>query len=238
MFFFDPYFLLFAVPGMLLAAYAQYKVKSAFGKWSQVGTRRGLTGAATAQAILDTKGIRDVRIEQTQGFLSDHYDPTSKTLRLSPDVYGGRSVAAAGVAAHEVGHAIQHAEAYPWLGMRSRLVGPLQVTSKLAPVTIIGGFVLMMVSPALVQTVLLVGVAFMAVLAAFQIVTLPVEFDASNRALEAIHSGNIVTSQEQQGAKEVLDAAALTYVAAAVSTILTMLYYLWRAGLIGGSSDD
>jgi len=239
MLFFDPLYLLFAAPGMLLAFWAQYKVKSTFHRYSQVTTRRGWTGAEIADAILRVNQIRDVRIEPTQGFLSDHYDPVAKVLRLSPDVYAGRSVAAAGVAAHEVGHAIQHAQGYRWLMMRSRMVPVLQVTSNMAMPALMIGFLLMAMGQAgLGQLAVLAGIAMFAVLVLFQLVTLPVEFDASRRALLAIEQGGLVTTTEHDGARRVLSAAALTYVAAAVTSALQLLYFLYRAGLLGGRSDD
>lgn len=236
--FFDPLYLLFLAPGMLLAAWAQWKVRSTFGHYSQVGTRRGWSGARIAQAILDVNGIRDVRIEPVNGFLSDHYDPSSKTLRLSPDVYQGTSVAAAGVAAHEVGHAIQHAQGYAFLRMRSSLVPVLTLTSNLAMPAILIGFLLMSAGQALGQPVLYLGLALFSVMVLFQLVTLPVEFDASRRALAAIESGQLVTPDELVGARKVLSAAAVTYVAAALTAVLQLLYFAFRAGLLGGRRDD
>ncbi|MFO0696361.1 MAG: zinc metallopeptidase [Polyangiales bacterium] len=239
MFYFDPLYLALALPGMLLALFAQLRVKSAFTRYAAVPTTRGMSGAEVAAAILRTKGIRGVAIEPVPGTLSDHYDPTSRTLRLSPDVFAGRSIAAAGIAAHEVGHAIQHAEAYPWLTMRSNLVPVLSITSSLAMPTILIGFFLGagMRSP-IGSLVLLAGLAMFGILVLFQLITLPVEFDASRRALLAIEEGRILTGQEHDGAKSVLSAAALTYVAAAVSSMLTLLYFLIRSGLLGGRSQD
>ncbi len=238
MLFFDPLYLLFLAPGMLLAMWAQYKVQSTFSRYSQVTTRRGWSGAQIAQAILDVNGIGDVAIEPVQGFLSDHYDPRHKVLRLSPDVYSGRSVAAAGVAAHEVGHAIQHARGYAFLQMRTALVPALQVTSNLAMPAMILGLVLMSAGMAgLGQVAFLLGVAAFALMILFQLVTLPVEFDASRRALIAIEKGHLVTADELAGARQVLTAAALTYVAAAVTAVLQLLYFLYRSGLLGGRRD-
>ncbi|MBC7173877.1 MAG: zinc metallopeptidase [Polyangiaceae bacterium] len=236
--FFDPLYLLLAAPGMLLALWAQFKVKRNFARYSQVALSRGLSGAEIAQAILRVENVPGVRIEQTHGMLSDHYDPTSRTLRLSEDVYHGRSVAAAGIAAHEVGHAIQHARGYAWLNMRSALVPALSVTSNLAMPTLIGGLVLSSMGLAFGQVVMLAGLVMFGLLVVFQLVTLPVEFDASRRALVAIEQGGIARGQELDGARDVLSAAALTYVAAAVSSLLTLLYFLIRSGLLGGSSRD
>jgi Zn-dependent membrane protease YugP len=237
MFFFDPLYLLLAAPGFLLAMWAQAKVKRAFNHFSRIATSRGMTGADVATAILREKGIRGVRIEPTRGWLSDHYDPRSRTLRLSPDVFAGRSIAAAGVAAHEVGHAIQHAEAYMWLQMRSNLVPVLGITSKLAMPALVIGLILSSMGSALGQGIMLVGLVLFAAMVLFQIVTLPVEFDASRRALLAIEHGGIVTGTELAGARQVLNAAALTYVAAAVQSIMTLLYFLIRSGLLGGRRD-
>lgn len=236
--FFDPVWFVFVVPGFLLAMWAQFKVQSTFRQWSEVPTARGLSGADIAQAILDVNGIRDVQIEPTDGYLADHYDPTSKTLRLSRDVYLGRTVSAAGVAAHEVGHAIQHATGFAALRLRTALVPPLMVTSQLAMPAIFLGFILSASEVAFGYTVLLAGIAMFALLVVFQLVTLPVEVDASRRALAAIERGHIVSGPELAGARKVLSAAALTYVAAAASSILQLLYFLFRAGLLGGRSQD
>lgn len=239
MFFIDPLYILLAAPGLVLALWAQARVKSAFNRFSQVATSRGMTGAQVAASILRTRGIEGVRIEPVAGSLSDHYDPTTRTLRLSEPVYHGRSVAAAGVAAHEVGHAIQHAEHYRWLTMRSNLVPALQVTNTFAMPTLMIGFALSAFGAGgLGGVVMLAGLVMFAVLVVFQLVTLPVEFDASRRALAAIESGGLVTPAELGGTRKVLSAAALTYVAAAVSSALTLLYFLIRSGALGGRSDD
>ena len=237
MFYIDPLYLMLSIPPMLLAFYAQWKVTSTFKRYSRVQTGRGMTGADIAAEILRTRNIHDVRIEPVQGTLSDHYDPTSKTLRLSPDVYSGRSVAAAGVAAHEVGHAIQHAEGYAFLKMRSNLVPALNITSKMAFPVLMIGLVMMSMQSALGQPVMIAGIALFSVMVLFQLVTLPVEFDASSRALAAIRDGGIVNSQELGGARKVLSAAALTYVAAAISSLMTLIYFLIRSGLLGGRRD-
>lgn len=238
MFYIDPLYLILAAPGLLLGLWAQWRVRSTFRHYAEVGTSRGLSGAEIAAEILRTKGIRDVRVEPVEGWLSDHYDPTHKTLRLSPDVYHGRSVSAAGVAAHEVGHAIQHAEQYAFLGMRSALVPAMSFASPLAVPIIIGGMILsMFVGSGVGQIVTLGGIALFGVVVLFQLVTLPVEFDASRRAIAAIEAGGILRGQEVKGARDVLGAAAWTYVAAAVSSVLTLLYFLIRSGLLGGRRD-
>lgn len=238
MFFIDPLYIMLALPGLLLGFWAQWRVRSAFGQFSQVQTLRGLTGAQVAQAILRREGIQDVRIEPSRGFLSDHYSPAEKTLRLSPDVYSGRTIAAAGVAAHEVGHAVQHARSYPFLGMRSALVPAVQFASPFAVPIIIGGFLLSgWGGSAFGQIVTMFGLALFTLVVLFQLITLPVEFDASRRALQAIEAGGILERQEIQGARAVLGAAAWTYVAAAVSAVLTLLYYLIRSGLLGSRRE-
>lgn len=231
--FFDPLYFLFVAPGFLLGLWAQYMVKSRFKHFSQVPNATGLSGAEVAQRILDIHGIRDVGIERVQGTLTDHYDPRDKMLRLSSEVYAGRSIAAAGVAAHEVGHAIQHFESYRWLGMRSAMVPALQFAAPLSTWTLLGGLALSSFGVALGTPVFLLGVVLFSVVVLFQLVTLPVEFDASRRALVDVQQHRLIGG-EQGGAKKVLNAAALTYVAAAVSSIGTLLYYLYRSGLIGG----
>jgi len=239
MFYIDPLYLILAAPGLILGLWAQWRVKSTFRRYGEIGTSRGLSGAEIAASILQVKGIHDVRIEPVEGFLSDHYDPGHKTLRLSPDVYHGRSISAAGVAAHEVGHAIQHAERYAFLGMRSALVPAMSFASPLAVPIIIGGFLLSsFVGTGVGQLVTLAGLGLFAVVVLFQLVTLPVEFDASRRALAAIQGGGLLHGREVDGAKDVLSAAAWTYVAAAVSAVLTLLYFLIRSGLLGGSRRD
>lgn len=236
--FFDPLYLLLAAPGILLGLYAQFRVKSTFRRYAQVATARGWTGAEIAAAILRSKGITGVRIEPTPGFLSDHYDPTDRTLRLSPDVYGGRSVSAAGVAAHEVGHAIQHAEAYAFLRMRSSIVPVLNVTSRMAMPAIMIGFMLASFSRGPFGSLLvLLGIVLFAFTVLFQLITLPVEFDASRRALVAMEQGQLVLPQELAGARDVLTAAALTYVAAAVASLLQLLYFVLRYSALARRND-
>jgi Zn-dependent membrane protease YugP len=232
---FDWLYLVLAAPGMLLGLWAQWRVRSTFQHFARIATRRGMTGAEVAAWILQTEGVRGVRIEPSRGFLSDHYSPGERALRLSPDVYGGRSISAVGVAAHEVGHAIQHAQAYAFLGLRSALVPIVQITSPLAMPIIMIGFVLSGYTGGFLgQVVMIVGLGLFGMVVLFQIVTLPVEFDASRRALAAIEKGGLLQGQELDGARSVLRAAAWTYVAAAVSAALTLLYFLIRSGLLGG----
>lgn len=222
-----PYLLLCVVP-LLLGLYAQYKVKSTFNKASKVMASSGLTGAEVAQEIMKAHGIHNVGVEPSHGFLSDHYDPKAKMLRLSEGVYGGRSVAALGVAAHEAGHALQDASGY----------GPLKLRSAIVPVANFGGtaanIVLMIAlpvlwyfGPTLGTPLLLVGILGLCAVAVFQLITLPVEFDASRRAKDLLTStGLIAPGPETAFMSKTLNAAALTYVAALVATIGTILYYL------------
>ena len=225
---FDPLYLLFVLPGLGLSLWASARVKSAFKKYSQVRTARGFTGAQAAQELLRGAGITDVTIVRSQGVLSDHYNPMTKTLALSESVYGSDSVAAVGVATHEAGHAIQHARRYAPLWVRSALVPTASIGSSI-------GYFVMMIGVFMASTnMVLVGAVLFSAVLLFQVVTLPVEFDASSRAKALIVEQGIVTAQERRGVDAVLNAAALTYVAAAVSTLMTLLYFLWRSGLLGG----
>ncbi len=228
----DPMYFIFVAPGILLALWASFKVKSTFAWASQIATRRGWTGRDVAQAILDAEGIDDVSIEPVQGFLGDHYDPRHKVLRLSPDVYAGRSVAAAGVAAHEVGHAIQHARGYAPLALRNSVVPLAGFGSSF-------GWILIFVGLGMgLQTLAIVGLALFTMVVIFQVVNLPVEFNASSRARQALLATGLITESEDRAVAKVLNAAAMTYVAATITAVLTLLYYLWRAGLIGGGRRD
>jgi Zn-dependent membrane protease YugP len=229
--FFDPIYLLFIAPGLALSMWASFRVKRTFNKYSRVRSMRGLTGAEAAQELLRRAGITDVRIDRSHGLLSDHYNPVTKTLALSDAVYGSDSVAAIGVATHEAGHAIQHATHYAPLWLRSALVPTANIGSSIGYFAMLGGLFLQSTNMVLVGAVL-----FSAVLL-FQIVTLPVEFNASNRAKALVVQHGIVSLQEREGVDKVLNAAALTYVAAAISTLLTLLYFLYRSGLLGGRRD-
>lgn len=228
--YFNPLYLCFAMPALLLGMFAQWRVKSAYSQWSQVRTGRGLSGSQVARYLLDSQGLRDVRIEETQGFLSDHYDPTSKTLRLSPEVYRTPSVAAAGIAAHEMGHALQHARGYAPLALRSAMVPTVQLGSMLGPLVFMAGLLLNFSGLAWV------GVLLFAAATLFAVVTLPVEFDASNRAKALLLEQGILIPQEREGVDKVLNAAALTYVAGALQSVSTLLYYVFM--LVGGRSRD
>jgi len=227
--YFDLWYFVLIAPGLLLSMYASLRVKSAFARGSRIRTERGWTGRDVAQAILDSEGIRNVRIEPVRGHLSDHYDSRSKVLRLSQDVYEGRSVASAGVAAHEVGHAIQDARGYAPLSLRSALVPAAGFGSSISWILIFVG-----VGMAL-KPVAIVGCALFTMVVLFQLVTLPVEFNASSRARQVLLSNGLVSQQEDREVGKVLNAAALTYVAAALTAILQLLYFLWRSGLLGGA---
>ena len=218
--YFNPLYLVFALPGLLLGLYARSRVKSNFNKYAKVRTARNVTGAEVARQLLDAQGLYDVAIEETQGFLSDHYDPRSKVLRLSPDVYRNPSVASAGVAAHEMGHALQDAGGYFPLQIRSTLVPAAQFGSSFAPWLFMGGLLLNFTGLAWV------GVIMFAAAVLFTLITLPVEFDASARAKNLLVSSGVLIGDEIEGVNKVLNAAAWTYVAAAVSAIGTLLYYV------------
>ncbi len=229
MFFYDPTFLCFMIPALILGMIAQAAVKSKFSQYSQVRTMRGLTGAQVARQILDTNGLYDVNIEETQGFLSDHYDPRSRTLRLSSDVARVPSVAAVGVAAHETGHALQHATGYVPLQLRSALVPAVQFGSWLGPLVIISGIFLEVLfrATALGMAVAWFGVGLYALVAIFAIITLPVELDASARAKKLLYQYNIVDRQELGGVNSVLNAAAWTYVVAAIAALLELARWIF-----------
>lgn len=225
-------YLMLSLPALLLGLWAQFKVRSAFNKNSQIRTYSGMTGAQVARRILDANGLYNVQVERVDGFLSDHYDPRHRVLRLSPDVYGGNSLAAAGVAAHEAGHALQHAQGYAPLALRSAMVPTVQIGSWLGPIIfIIGLLMINVIGPSLAW----LGLILFAAVAAFAVVTLPVEFDASRRAKRLLVAENILVPQEMGGVNAVLNAAALTYVAAAIQAISTLLYY---AMLLLGSSRE
>jgi Zn-dependent membrane protease YugP len=219
----DPLMLMVAIPAMLLAFGAQAFLKSRVSAMSKIANAKGLTGAQVAQAILDHNGIADVRIEQVEGFLTDHYSPGEKVLRLSPEIYAGRSVTSMGVAAHEVGHAIQHQQAY----------APLALRSTIAPAASIGSTVGLYLVPIFLGIGAIglakIGILIFAVSTFFTLVTLPVEFNASSRALAELEAMQLTWGEEWTNAKKVLDAAALTYVAAAATSIMYLVYFILRA---------
>jgi uncharacterized protein len=229
--FFDPVYLMIVGPALLLSIIAQIKVKSTFARYSQVGTAGGMSGAEAARRILDSFGLGQVQIEEVGGFLTDHYDPRTRVLRLSPKVYQGRSIASIGVAAHETGHALQHAQGYFAMQIRAFLVPVTQIGSMAAWPLLFLGFILGALS--LVK----LGILLFSAVVLFQIVTLPVEFDASRRAVAILGQRGMLTQTELGGTRSVLNAAALTYVAAAAAAVLQLLYFLMRAGLLGGRRD-
>ena len=222
--YFDPLYFLFALPAMLLGLWAQFRVKGTFNKFSQVRSARGMTGAQAARSILDSAGLRDVAVERSGGFLSDHYDPRSKTLRLSDATFASPSVAALGVAAHEAGHALQDQQNYAPLRLRSSLVPAVQFGSWLGPIIFMAGLFL---SSTIGTSLAWVGLAIFGVSAVFALVTLPVELDDSKRAKQILVAQGILGEQEMVGVNRVLDAAALTYVAAAIQAVTTLLYYAY-----------
>lgn len=227
----DPVFFLIVGPGMILAMIAAWLTKSTFAKYSQVGSVTGMTGAEAARQMLASQGVYDVEISPVDGFLSDHYNPRTHSLHLSPSVYSGRSLSAIGVACHEAGHALQKSTGYAWMGLRSLLV-PAMFGSNIAP--ILFGIGLAMGMFALVK----IAIVLFAVAVAFSLITLPVEWNASARAKRLMVSSGVIAPQELPHASSVLNAAFLTYVAGAVTAILHLLYFLLRAGLLGGRRND
>lgn len=223
MFYFDPAYFLFALPPLLLGIWAQFKVKSAFKKYSQVATQSGLTGAQAALRLLQRGGLGNVNVEMTRGMLSDHYDPRQKVLRLSEEVYSLPSIASVGVAAHEAGHALQDKVNYSPLAIRSAMVPVVSIGSNLGPILFMIG---LFMHGVLGSSLAWAGIILFAGTALFALVTLPVEFDASRRAKELLVSQGIVSQREMAGVNAVLDAAALTYVAAAAQAIMQLLYYV------------
>jgi len=221
MFYFDPMYFVFALPALILALLAQWRVKAAINKYSKVFTGRGQTGARVARALLDFHGLQDVAVERGGGILTDHYDPRTRTLRLSPDVFDTPSVAAVGIAAHETGHALQHQASYWPLQARTAIVPAVQFGSYLGPLVFFVGLLLNVTALAWVGVILFAGVAL------FALVTLPVEFDASHRAKALLQSYQFTSPDEQVGVNKVLDAAALTYVAGLASALSTLLYYVF-----------
>ena len=216
-------YLLFMLPALLIGLWAQFKLTSAYGKFSRVGLNSGLSGAEAAREILDRAGLSSVPISEVEGHLTDHYDPTKRALCLSSENFHGRSIAAVGVAAHETGHALQHQAAYAPLQLRMRLVPATQFASYAWI-----GFMLLGMFLASAKLIW-VAIAIFSVTTVFQLVTLPVEFDASKRAKEQLLRLGIVRAEESDGVSKVLGAAALTYVAALVSSVMQLLYFLSMA---------
>jgi Zn-dependent membrane protease YugP len=223
-------YFLFLIPGLLLGMYAQWKIRSAYGHASQVPARSGVSGAETADAILRVADVRGVAIEDVPGQLTDHYSPAEKTLRLSPEVFEGRSLASLGIAAHEVGHAIQDARRYPLLVVRNFIVPMANFGSSLGIILMVVGFAL---STGGLSWLVYAGIGLFSLTVLFQLVNLPVEFDASRRARQLLRSTGLVAQDEEREVARVLNAAALTYVAATLTSILTLAYFLMRAGAFG-----
>ncbi|EAZ95329.1 hypothetical protein FBBAL38_06505 [Flavobacteria bacterium BAL38] len=216
---------------MLVSWLVSNRLQSKFDYYSKVHLRNGMSGAEIAEKMLADHGIRDVKVISTPGRLTDHYNPADKTVNLSEAVYNQRNAAAAAVAAHECGHAVQHAQAYSWLTMRSKMVPMVQISSSLVQWVLIGGILMINTFPSL----LLIGIILFAVTTLFSIVTLPVEYDASNRALAWLKNKNMVSQQEYAGAEDSLKWAARTYLVAAIGSIATLLYYVMR--YVGASRD-
>jgi hypothetical protein len=229
---FDPLYFVFLAPAILLGIYAQWKVMDAYRRGHQIPARSGLSGAETAAVILRSSGAHHVAIEDVPGQLTDHYSPSEKVLRLSPDVFEGRSISSIGIAAHEAGHAIQDAKRYPLLIVRNAIV-PLANFGSIAGMVLLAlGFVLAMAG------LIYVGIAVFSMTVLFQLVNLPVEFDASRRARRRLLDTGIITVEEEPEVARVLNAAALTYVAATLTSLLTLAYYLFRATSVPSHSDD
>jgi Zn-dependent membrane protease YugP len=225
--------LILVLPALLFGLWAQFRVQSAYARASRIRSRRGLTGERVARQILAAEGVDDVAVEPTHGFLSDHYHPIAKKLRLSEQNYAGDSLAAVGVAAHEVGHAIQDARHYFPMKVRSALVPAVQVGSFLGQIAILGG--LFFAYSGLGHTLLLAGILGYVAIFLFALVTLPVEFDASRRALRVLADGGLVAPDEMPEVRKVLTAAGLTYVASAVSVLATLLHLIF---IYGATRDE
>jgi hypothetical protein len=229
MMFFDPLWLVFAIPGLLLGLYAQIKLSSTYGKYMRVPVESGLSGAQAAREILDRAGLTDVPIQEIPGRLTDHYDPRKRALFLSSDNFNERSLSAVGVAAHESGHALQHQAAYTPLNLRMMMVPVTQFASTAYSLIFLAGFLLMgghRISGPLFHNMIWVAIGLFSVVTAFQIITLPVEFDASRRAKEQLFRLGIVRPDESTAISKVLNTAALTYVAAMISSVMQLLYLI------------
>jgi Zn-dependent membrane protease YugP len=238
MFFHDPLYLIIMVVGMALVFIPQMWVKKTVAQFSEVRTARGQSGQAVARRILDEHGLRDVPVEMVDGFLSDHYDPSQKVVRLSVDVFQGASVASVAVAAHECGHAIQHAKGFYPVVLRSSLVPLANLGSQMGPILLMLAVFLGLGSQAggMGFYVALAGVSLYGMAVAFHFVTLPVELDASGRALKVLQTSYYLNTEEMVGAKKVLNAAAFTYVATAMYALMELAYWIFR--LMGARRDD
>ena len=226
-------YLIFMLPALLLGLWAQAKVKSTFHKYNKISNSRGKTGAQAARMILDQNRLTYVRVEQVSGELTDHFDPRDNVIRLSTPVYNFTSIGAIGVACHEAGHAVQHAEDYTPIKIRNTIIPICNFGSSVGPIMILVGCIFG--GNTLGRSIIFLGIVLFSLVAVFQLVTLPVEFDASNRALAVIRDSGHFAENDYKGAKKVLTAAAMTYVAALVTTLLQILYYVRR--YLGGSRD-
>jgi hypothetical protein len=231
MFLFDPLYFIILAPALILTVWATIKVKSCYKRYSNVYVDRGIRGAEAAKTILSRNNLSDVRVNIAEGWLSDHYDPRSKEVRLSPDIYEGSSIAAVAVAAHEAGHAIQDATRYGPMALRHAAVPLASIGSNLSMILIFIGFLMGALGLAKLGVLLFSGVVL------FQLLTLPVEFNASARAKALLTQYGLVTQREQEHVNKMLNAAAMTYVAAALTSILTLIYYLLRLGILGGRDE-
>jgi Zn-dependent membrane protease YugP len=221
------YLLVIAAFGLTI--WAQFKVKGTFNKWTENPASSGMTGAEVARRILDANGLHDVPVEPVPGKLTDHYDPTARAVRLSENVYYSNSIAAVSVAAHECGHALQHRDAYGFLVLRHRMFPVVNFTSGIAPLLLIAGMIFQ------VLDLLALGILFFSAAVAFQLVTLPVEFNASSRAKEILVRQGFIRSAEERGVSKVLNAAAFTYVAATLVAVMELVYYI---AMFLGQSDE
>ena len=225
----DPLWLMFAIPGLLLGIYAQIRLSSAYKKYMRVGIESGQSGAEAAREILDRNGLTDVPVEEVPGHLTDHYDPTKRALFLSSENFHTQSIAAVGVSAHEAGHALQHQASYAMLNLRMKMVPVTNFASYAYSLIFIGGLILMqmrMIGGPMFANFIWTAIGLFTVVTAFQIITLPVEFDASRRAKEQLFRLGLVREVERDAISKVLGAAALTYVAAMVSSVMHLLYLL------------
>jgi len=224
MFYFNPLYFVFALPALLLGMYAQYRVSSAYNRYSRERNRANITGLEAAQRLLSVAGLQGVGVSETQGQLSDHYDPRSKRLFLSAGVSRNPSVAALGIVAHEVGHAVQDQQDYVPMKLRGAIVPAVQIGSWLGPLLFLAGLILNL------ARLPEIGLILFSTTLVFALVTLPVEFNASNRAVALLRQAGLTSATEERGVQSVLSAAALTYVAAAVQALSTILYYLFLLG--------
>ncbi len=214
----------FMLPGIIVAIWASIRVKTTFNKYSRVHNVRGFTGARAAEMVLNMNGVKGVRVERVSGHLSDHYDPRTNVIRLSDSVYDSNSVAAVGVAAHEAGHAVQYAKKYAPIKLRTAIVPICNIGSQLSlPLIILG-------SALVVDALVIAGIVLFSLSVLFQLITLPVEFNASRRAVATISAGQILDPDETKGARKVLSAAAMTYVASLLQSLLILAYYITRYG--------